>query len=297
MIPVLHSVSYAGVWPGQARLGLDEFLSKAAELGFEAVMLMAKRPHLSALDYSPDQCRRLRDRIHSMGLRVHVIAGYNNFSADAEHGDVPHREIQIQHVTSLAAMAAALDCKLVRVFTAYEHPAVGYAALMHNTAEALRECARRASEFSVTIGVQNHHDLASHYESMADLIESVNEPNCRAMFDAWTPALQGDDIVAAAMKLGPMTCHTTVADYQKRPRFRYEPNVVNFTEQRPWTQAVPMGEGFIDYKGFLAALAECGYTGGVAYEMCSPLLGGGTVENLDHYAGRFMKWMKSSVHK
>ncbi len=294
MIPVLHSVSYAGVWPGQARLGLNEFLSKAAELGFPAVMLMAKRPHLSVLDCSPDECKRLKERIAELGLRVHVIAGYNNFSADAEHGDVPHREIQIQHVTSLAAMAEALDCRFVRIFTAYEHPAVGFAALMHNTVEALRECARRAAQFGVTIGVQNHHDLASHSESMLDLIAAVNEPNCMAMFDAWTPALQGDDIVAAARRLGPVTCHTTVADYQKRPRFRYEPNVVNFTEQRPWTQAVPIGDGFIDYKGFLGALAESGYAGGVAYEMCSPLLGGGTVENLDRYASHFLDWMRSS---
>ncbi len=297
MIPVLHSVSYAGVWPGQARLGLDEFLGKAAELGFPAVMLMDKRPHLSVLDYSPEECKRLKDRIDGLGVRVQVIAGYNNFSADAEHGDVPHREIQIQHVTSLAAMAAALDCKLVRVFTAYEHPAVGYAALMQNTVEALRECAHRAAALGVTIGAQNHHDLASHYESMGDLIAAVNEVNCRAMFDAWTPALQGDDIVAASRKLAPVTCHTTVADYQRRPRFRYEPNVVNFTEQRPWTQAVPMGEGFIDYRGFLSALAEGGYVGGVAYEMCSPLLGGGTVANLDRYARRFLEWMNSPISK
>lgn len=297
MIPVLHSVSYGGVWPGQARLSLDQFLDKAAELGFPAVMLMAKRPHLSVLDYSPEACRELNESIKARGLRVHVIAGYNNFSADAEHGDVPHREIQIQHVTSLAAMAAALECRLVRIFTAYEHPSVGYAALMHNTAEALKECARRAAEFGVTVGVQNHHDLASHWESMLDLIEAVNEPNCRAMFDAWTPALQGDDIVAAARKLGPVTCHTTVADYQRRPRYQYQPNVVNFTEQRPWTQAVPMGEGFIDYRGFLGALQECGYAGGVAYEMCSPLLGGGSVEILDRYAGRFLEWLRSSLRQ
>ena len=32
--PVLHSVSYAGVWRGQAQLTLDQFLVKAKELGF-----------------------------------------------------------------------------------------------------------------------------------------------------------------------------------------------------------------------------------------------------------------------
>ena len=109
--PVLHSVSYAGVWPGQARLTLDEFVDKAAELGFPALMLMAKRPHLSVLDYSPEACLRLRERIEKKGLKVQVIAGYNNFSADAEHGDVPHREIQIAHVTDLARMAKALAAR------------------------------------------------------------------------------------------------------------------------------------------------------------------------------------------
>ena len=32
--------------------------------------------------------------------------------------------------------------------------------------DALRECARRAAEFGVTIGVQNHHDIACGFESL-----------------------------------------------------------------------------------------------------------------------------------
>jgi sugar phosphate isomerase/epimerase len=293
MIPVLHSVSYAGVWPGQASLTLHQFLHKAVELGFPAVMLMAKRPHLSPLDSDSDTRKRLRDEIDKLGLRVQVIAGYNNFSADAEHGDIPHREMQIGHIASLAKLAADLGGgKLVRIFTAYEHPAVSYSQLWKNTVDAIRECAIRAADLGVTIGVQNHHDLASHHDSLRDLIEAVNHPSCQAMFDAWTPALQGADLTAAARKLAPITCHTTVADYQLRPRYRYQPNVVNFEQHTAWTQAVPMGEGFIDYAGFLQALRDGGYNGGVAYEMCSPLLGGGSLENLDMHARRFLAWMR-----
>ena len=97
MLPVLHSVSYAGVWPGQARLTLEQFLDKTKELGFPAVMLMAKRPHLSVLDFDTEACKRLRESLDQRGLRVQVVAGYNNFSADAEHPDIPQREIQIAH--------------------------------------------------------------------------------------------------------------------------------------------------------------------------------------------------------
>ena len=290
--PVLHSVSYAGVWPGQARLTLEEFAEKAAELGFGGVELMAKRPHLSVLDYGPEACARLRGTFENKGLRCAVIAGYTNFSADLEHGDVPHREMQIQHVTELARMARDLGARVVRIFTSYEHPALPYAALWQMTVEAIRECARRAGEYGVTIGVQNHHDLGAHYESQFDLICAVAEPNCKAIFDAWSPALHGTDLAVAAWKMAPVTCHTTAADYQKRPRFRYRPEAINYEAETAWAQAVPMGEGFIDYAGFLKVMQANGYHGPVAYEMCSPLLGGGSIENLDRYARRFLEFLR-----
>jgi sugar phosphate isomerase/epimerase len=292
MIPILHSVSYAGLWPGQAALDLEAFLDKAAELGFPGVMLMAKRPHLSLLDYSTDACLRLREGLERRGLSCPVLAGYNNFSADLEHGEVPQREIQIHYVAGLARMARDLGARVVRIFTAYEHPAAGYGQLWRMTVEALRECARRAADLGVTIGVQNHHDLAVDYRSLRDLLEEVDHPNCRACFDAWAPALHGTDLVEAARVMAPLTCHTTVADYQLRPRFRYQPALVNYAPEPAWVQAVPMGEGFIDYRGFFAALRAGGYDGTVGYEMCSPLKGGGSIENLDGYARSFLAYLR-----
>jgi sugar phosphate isomerase/epimerase len=286
-------VSYAGVWPGQARLAVDDFLEKAAELGFAGVMLMAKRPHVSALDYPAAACLRLRDRLESLGLRCRVLAGYTNFSAGLEHPDIPLREMQIAHVTELARMARDLGAGVVRIFTAYEHPAQPHGAAFASLTETLRECARRAAEYEVTLGVQNHHDTAVHHLMLRDLIEAVGEPNCRAAFDAWAPALQGEDLAAAARHMAPLTCHTTIADYQVRPRFRYQPAVVNYEPETPYAQAVPMGEGFINYRAFLKALRQGGYSGPAAYEMCSPLLGGGSIANLDRYARRFLSFLSN----
>jgi sugar phosphate isomerase/epimerase len=289
---LLHSVSYAGFW-GQAFLPLEPFIDKAAELGFDGVMLMAKRPHLSVLDCGAGECERLRAKLESRNLRRVCLAGYTNFTADLEHGDIPHREMQIQHVTGLARMAQQLGGDLVRIFTGYENPAATYAAQWKILVEALRECARRASEYGVAIGVQNHHDIAAGYEVMYDLIQEVNEPNCRAMFDAWSPFLHGADLRAAALKMAPLTVHTTIADYQLRPRYRYHPPVVNYTAETPLVQAVPMGQGAIDYRRFLGALREGGFEGSVAYEMCSPLLTGGSLESLDCCARRFLDYMRS----
>lgn len=289
---LLHSVSYSGSW-GQPVLTLDRFIDKAAELGFDGVMLMAKRPHLSVLDYGGAERERLRRRIEARGLRQVCIAGYNNFTADLEHGEVPHREIQIHYIAELARLARDLGGSLVRIYTGYEHPALGYTPQYNLVVAAIQECARRAAEFGVTIGVQNHHDLAVGYESQFDLIAAVGEPNCKALFDAWAPALQGADLAAAARRMAPVTAHTTIANYQRRPRYRYDAAVVNYTALTPYVQAVPIDEGLIDYRAFLGAMRDAGFNGSVAYEMCSQLDGGASIENLDRYARRFIDFLRA----
>jgi len=126
-------------------------------------------------------------------------------------------------VAALAECARDLGGNLVRVFTGYENPAAPYGQQWKLVVEALRECARPAAPFGVTIGVQNHHDLGAACESQYDLIREIDEPNCRAMFDAWAPALHGADLVAAARKMAPITVHTTVANYQCVPAFNTTP--------------------------------------------------------------------------
>lgn len=289
--PMLHSVSYSGSW-GQAALSLEQFIDRAADLGFSGVMLMAKRPHLSVLDWDAKARTQLRKQLERRKLERVCIAGYNNLTADLEHAEVPHREIQIQYITELARLASDLGSDLVRIFTGYENPASTYHSQWRLVVDALKESARRAHEFGVTLGIQNHHDIGVGYESFHDLIRAIDEPNCKAMFDAWAPALHGEDLVAAARKLAPLTVQTTVANYQRRPRYHYNPALVNYAEQKPYVQAVPIEEGFINYTQFLAILAEGGFQGAVAYEMCSPLLEGGSLEVLDRYSRLFVEFLK-----
>ncbi len=289
--PLLFSVGYSGSW-GQCRLSVTDFVNKAADLGFRGVVLGGKRPHLCPLDYDADARKRLRDLIAERGLERVYVAGYNNFTADIEHADIPTVEIQVAYVTALAQLTADIGGQLVRVFTGYEQPGTDYLPQWDRVVAGVKECARRAADLGVVLGVQNHHDLAVDWRSQRDLIQAVDEPNCKALFDAWAPALQGVDLIEAARNMAPLMAHTTVADYQLRPRFRYQADVINYHAQRPYVQAVPMGEGFIDYRGFLGALAEHGYTGTVSYESCSPILGGGSEENLDRYARRFLEYLE-----
>jgi len=287
---LLHSVSYSGSW-GQAFLTPEQVVDKAAELGFNGVLFMAKRPHVSLLDYGPAERLRLRQLLERRGIQKAGIAAYNNFTADLNHPGTPMVEMQVHHTVELARLASDLGGDLVRVFTGYEHPATDYGKQWDLVVRALKECARRTADLGVTVGVQNHHDIGVGFEAQRDLIQAVGEPNCRALFDAWAPALHGTDIIEAARVMAPLTAHTTIANYRKQARYRYQENILNYEPLQPVLQAMPVDEGFIDYRQFLRALWDAGFQGTVAYEMCSPIAGGGSLENLDRYARRFVEWL------
>ena len=83
--------------------------TRARALGFDAVMLMAKRPHLSVLDYDAEARGRLRRQLDRLGLRVACLAGYTDLSLGAERPDIPAREMQILYVRELCRLAQDLD--------------------------------------------------------------------------------------------------------------------------------------------------------------------------------------------
>src|SRR6516164_522512 len=123
MKTALHTISYSGSW-GQASLSLDQIVDRAAALGFDGLMLAAKRPHASLLDMHPEDRRRLRDRMETKRVALSCLAAYTNVTADAEHAEVPHREMQIHYVAELCRLAVDLGGKVVRIFSGYEHPAL-----------------------------------------------------------------------------------------------------------------------------------------------------------------------------
>jgi len=69
---------------------------KAKELGYEGVMLMAKRPHLSPLDYDKEARAGLKRKIEDLGLTLVGLAGYSDFTAGVDKPGIPHTEIQAE---------------------------------------------------------------------------------------------------------------------------------------------------------------------------------------------------------
>ncbi len=292
----LFSVSYAGLW-GQQRLDLPDFVARAAQLGFEGVMLMGKRPHLSPLDVSDQSLASLCSALREHGVKCAVIAAYTDLSG-AGAAEVPYLEMQIAYVQTLARVARQLDADIIRVFTAYEVEGQSPQAVWDRVVRALREICDRAAAENVTIAVQNHHDIAVHSDALLELLGDVGRPNCKLGFDAWSPALRGENLYETARQLAPHTAITTNADYVRLPRYRYRPEVVNYERAQPdLVRAVRFGEGSIDYRAFFQGLRDGGFNGWANYEMCSPIRGGGAAENLDAYASHYVRWMRDHVLK
>lgn len=291
----LHSVSYMGIWRGQATLTVDEFLLKAKELGFDGVMLAAKRPHVSILDYDDAARLKLKARIRELGLELVCLAGYCDFTAGVDKGGIPNTEIQATYVGELARLARDIGTSMVRIYTGYERPDFPYDKQYSMVVEGLQMAGKLAAKYGVTLVIQNHHDIALHHDAMKWLLDEVNLPNVKAAFDCWSPTLEGlssEEIRKAIYTMKPYIVHTTTADYEELPRFRYDLNHTNYIPLESQMRAVPMGQGFLDYKTFISTLKEIGYQGYIAYEMCEVLKGGGSVENLDKSAKAFLEYVK-----
>lgn len=291
----LHSVSYAGFWRGQERLTVDEFLVKAKELGYEGVMLVAKRPHVSPHDYDKAARARLKAKIDSLGLTLVGLAGYTDFTAGIDKPGIPNAEIQAAWVGEIAEMAKDLGTNMVRIFTGYERPGIPYDKQYAEVVEGLKMAGRLAADHGITLAVQNHHDIALHHDAMYWLLKEVNLPNVMAGWDAWSPVLEGLSLAEqreSILKMKPYIVNTIVADYIAHPRYNYVNELTNYKGEQPAMRAVPVGQGIIDYKNWFAAMKEIGYQGWVVYEMCEVLDGGGSMENLDRTAKIFLEYME-----
>jgi len=291
----LHSIGYAGFWRGQAQLSVDEFLVKAKELGYDGVMLMAKKPHLSLLDYDKEARAKLKKRMADLGLTLVGLAGYSDFTAGIDKPGIPHTEIQAAYIGQLAELASDLGTNMIRIFTGYERVGVPYDKQYALVVEGITLAAREAKKYGVTLVVQNHHDIALHHDAMYWMLKEINLPNVMAGWDAWSPTLEGlpkEEIRNSVLKMKPYIVNTIIADYVTMPRYHYENHLTNYVADKPVMRATAVGEGIIDYETFIGALKEIGYQGYLVYEMCEVLDGGGSIANLDATAKKFLSYVK-----
>lgn len=295
-IPVLHSVSYGAAWPGQAFLTVPEFLKKATELGYPAVALAAKAPHVAPSAYSREARRELRARLLDGGLQLAAMMGYTDFTCGMHRPGIPSAEMNAEYVARLCELSVDLGTRHLRIFTGYRFAEHAYDLQYGEVVRGLQLAGEYARQAGIILVLQNHHDIAAHYREFAWLLRELGHPHIKAAFDCWALWLhgaRGEEIRRAVQELAPWMEFTTVADYKAMPQYSYRPDRVNYQPETSVVRATQPGEGELDYRAFFQGLRETGYRGPVAYEMCAPLEGGGSLENLDRTARAFLRFLRA----
>jgi sugar phosphate isomerase/epimerase len=291
----LFSVSYAGLW-GQPALPLEKVAEKAAKLGFDGLLVMGKKPHLSPLQVGEAELVSIKKTLHRWGLQAIGVAAYNDFFMAAP-AEVPVEEFQLAYIEACCRASASLGGSLVRIFTGYNHGRAGeagFSAKWNRLVDLLRHCGDMAARHGIVLAVQNHHDFAVESALMDLLLAEVGHPNVRAGYDAWSPYLRGEDLNAGARLLAPRTALSIAANYRRFPQYHYEPELVNYKrEATDLVKATFMGRGEIDYQPFFNGLADGAYSGWTVYETCSPLIEGSSEEVLDAAGTDFIDYMKA----
>ncbi len=286
----LHSVGYSGVWGAETVLSVSEFIRKAQKLGFDGIELMAKRPHLSPLDFSRSELTEIRDEVESSGLEISCLASYHDFSRGMEHPDMAPLEKELVYLDSVLDMARELNCPLVRVYSGYRHPGVPFEKQWSWMVESLGEACDMAGDKGVRIGLQNHSSLASYTDEILALVKEIGSKSLGVILDAPLLAERGENLSKSVRKCGDLIMHSHTSDY----RFVYGRSKGDyFTFRR--VLAVPMGTGAVDYGTFINSLKEVGFDGFLSYEMCSTVEGGTSEDNLDRLASRSLSYTRKLI--
>jgi sugar phosphate isomerase/epimerase len=206
-----------------------------------------------------------------------------------------YMEKELLYMKYVIELAYDLNCKFVRTYTGYYKEEVPYRLQWDSCVKGIKESAKMAAYYGITVGVQNHSCIASDPDSLHDFIYEVDEPNVKAVLDAPYITAHGKPLRETILKFKDLLGHTHMTDFIRRDKFIYIPETVTFEKNGLEMIAVPIGKGETDYVEFIKALKEINYSGALSYEMCSPLVGGGGEENLDRCARETYEFVKKVI--
>lgn len=229
---------------------LDRFAA-AAEAGFRLVECHC--PYENSIEV-------LRERLRQTGLSLVMLNATSGQPGDFGLGALPTCERAFEAAFDQALLyASALGATRIHCMAGK----VSVSATAHRTfVDNLRRSADKAADKGVTLVIEplNTRSAPGYFltrsQQAADLIDEVNRPNVRLLFDVFHLQIMEGDIITRLEKLKPIIGHVQIAAVPSRA----EPD-----------------EGEINYHAVFDALERIGYDGVVG---CEYLPRGSTREGL-----------------
>jgi D-psicose/D-tagatose/L-ribulose 3-epimerase len=206
---------------------------------------------------NPDSWKSWKTKLDELGLeRIAVTINgpeHNQISSDP-----------LIRKSTLERNKKALDCAKVlgsTLMTGPFHSALGTFTRTQVTTEEkkwavenLRELAEYAQSLDIILGLEylNRFEsyLVSCLDELIDLVNEINHPACKIMFDTFHANIEEKSLSNAIEKLGDKLVHIQLSENDR----------------------ATLGQGHIDFPSILNALDKINYTGMVSVEAFSPKL-------------------------
>jgi sugar phosphate isomerase/epimerase len=197
---------------------------------------------------TPDDMERWAVLIESSGVRVHTInAGVGYFNDDAS--DPAGVRQRARHCLAAAARVGAHGVTLAPGCTV-DRTARPLAGEIARVAPYFRELALEAESLGLVLSFEAPHKggLILNATEARALVEAINHPKARLIFDLGHHRKAGWDLAEAWAVVGPWVDHVHLKD-QAGGQGRY-----------------PLGAGEIDFPAFFDLAARSGYAGHFGFE-------------------------------
>lgn len=251
----LMTYTVAPHWPGGCQ-SLEEMADFAVEVGCVALELSAG----NLGDRSLAEYRRIcLDR----GLRTSCI----NAGCDMSSEDPAAFQKGVDDGRRLVDMAVELDCRVVMPLPGLAKDWDDKPRAMARIAEGLQHLVGYAQPLGVRVTLEDFPNRLAVNDSIAGMQELLMRvPGLGVTFDNGNWIFSGDDPVEAVHALAPHIFNVHLKDWESCP----PPSSLHLPDGTP-VRGGRHGQGILDQPAILAALAETGYDGFLAFEYEGPL--------------------------
>lgn len=256
-----------GIMADSLRLPFRESIEKCAGLGADGVQLYAVSGEMSPERMTEEALREKKRILKGYGLHVSALCGDfggHGFSVQGEN------EKRIRASVRVLELALNLDCRVVTT-----HIGVIPEDTSSETYRVLQEACGQLGDYAERAG--GHFAIETGPEPAARLKRFLDGLGSRGMAVNLDPAnlvmVTGDDPVEAVRVLGDYIVHTHAKD-GKMLKKTDPVEIYNYFAEggigdmrlEDYFLETPLGEGDVDFDGYLKALRETGYSGYLTIE-------------------------------
>jgi D-psicose/D-tagatose/L-ribulose 3-epimerase len=238
------------LWGTEINESLFPVLEQIKAMGFEGV-------EVPIFDTNPENWYAWRKKLDELGLKRIAVticgADFNQISPD-----------ETMRKATLERNKRAVDCAMILGADLLTGPY--HSALSHFTGkpatqeewqwavENLQELAQYADDLGITLGLEYLNRFESYLVSSADellqLVEDINHPACKVMFDTFHANIEEKNLGDAIRKLSKHLVHVQVSENDRST----------------------VGKGNVDWDDVFKALSEINYQGWLSVEAFSEKL-------------------------